>query len=367
MNDELEGFRPTRYFARSWALLTREPGWIKPVLVMFAALLVPIVGPLGVFGYIIEWARLTAWGATSSPKQKNVKVGACIASGWRGFVVILVWKIVLAIIRWVLEALPLVGGLIERLWPLLSLFLDVVIMVAVLRAVIYQKIGAGLRVSTVWEMLKRDAVGLLRICGMWIIGSVAVGVIASIVSFIALSAAFTQFIGYIGYLQNYAAMDVLDPTGAGLWLFFSILSDMLRMLGPTLLVVCLVTGLGGIIVSMLCYTATGLWMRQFDVPHWRGETDPLPGTAAPQEAPGPQAGAAPDYQQRSWQTPQGAASQPGVAPQPGAAPQPGPAPTPSAQPTQPDAPAPASGGLPSAPEPHDDNYVDPFNAGDPNE
>lgn len=359
MNDELEGFRPTRYFARSWALLTRESGWIKPVLVMFAALLVPIVGPLGVFGYIIEWARLTAWGVTSSPKQKNVKVGACIASGWRGFVVVLVWKIVLAIIRWVLEAIPLAGGLIERLWPLLSLFLDVVIMVAVLRAVIYQKIGAGLRVSTVWEMLKRDAGGLLRICGMWIIGSVAVGVIASIVSFIALAAAFPQLIDYIGYLRNYAAMDVLDPTGVGLWLFLSIISEVLRMLGPTLLVVCLVIGLGGIIVSMLCYTATGLWMRQFDVPHWRGEADPLPGTAAPQGASGSQAGAAPDYQQGSWQAPQGAA------PQPGTAPQSGPAPAPSAQPAQPD--APASGGLPSASDSHDDNYVDPFNAGDPNE
>ena len=40
---ELEGFRRDRYFARSWALLTRDRGWIKPVLLMTVSLLVPFV------------------------------------------------------------------------------------------------------------------------------------------------------------------------------------------------------------------------------------------------------------------------------------------------------------------------------------
>ncbi len=49
---ELAGFRRDHYFARSWALLTRDRGWVKPVLLMTVALLVPIAGILGVAGYI---------------------------------------------------------------------------------------------------------------------------------------------------------------------------------------------------------------------------------------------------------------------------------------------------------------------------
>ena len=76
-----------KYFKRSWALLTRDKGWIKPILVMTAASLVPVVGFFGIQGYALEWARLTAWGVDSSPKQKNVDIGGCITSGARAFVV----------------------------------------------------------------------------------------------------------------------------------------------------------------------------------------------------------------------------------------------------------------------------------------
>ena len=69
------------YYSRSWKLLSRDKGWYKPLLVMAVALFVPIVGALGVLGYELEWARLTAWGVDSSPKQKNVQVGKCIKAG----------------------------------------------------------------------------------------------------------------------------------------------------------------------------------------------------------------------------------------------------------------------------------------------
>ena len=111
MNDaDLDGASgPTATSARSWALLTRDRGWIKPILAMIAATLVPIVGLLGVMGYAAEWARLTAWGVTSSPKQKNVRVGACIASGWRVFVVTVVWSIANSIILGLLALVPLLA------------------------------------------------------------------------------------------------------------------------------------------------------------------------------------------------------------------------------------------------------------------
>lgn len=45
----------TKYFSHSWALLTRDKGWIKPILVLAIAMFVPIVGPLAVIGYAYEW------------------------------------------------------------------------------------------------------------------------------------------------------------------------------------------------------------------------------------------------------------------------------------------------------------------------
>ena len=141
MDNELEGFRRDRYFARSWALLTRDRGWVKPVLVLSVALLVPVVGLLGVLGYALEWARLTAWGVNASPKQRGVDVGACIKSGWRGFVVMLVWGIVSGVVIALAEALPLIGALVSLIWVFASFVYAVVMMVASLRATIYQKIG----------------------------------------------------------------------------------------------------------------------------------------------------------------------------------------------------------------------------------
>ena len=137
------GFERGRYFSRAWSLLTREKGWWKPVAVCAAADLVPVAGPLGVLGYRLEWARLVAWGADVSPKRHGVRVGSCISSGWRGFLVLLVWNLVMGVIGGVCGALPLIGGLLGTLWTICCLYLGMVVSVAALRATIYQKAGAG--------------------------------------------------------------------------------------------------------------------------------------------------------------------------------------------------------------------------------
>ena len=71
------------YISRSWDMLTRDKGWIKVILLLALASFVPFVGLIGLVGYGLEWARLTAWGIDSSPKQRGVRIGECLASGWR--------------------------------------------------------------------------------------------------------------------------------------------------------------------------------------------------------------------------------------------------------------------------------------------
>ena len=70
-----QGFQPDKYFARSWALFTREPAWFARVFVFWLAGLVPIFGPVGLGGYFAEWGRLSAWGVETSPRSNGGTVG----------------------------------------------------------------------------------------------------------------------------------------------------------------------------------------------------------------------------------------------------------------------------------------------------
>lgn len=148
-----------KYFSHSWELLTRDKGWVKPILVLAIAMFVPIVGPLAVLGYALEWARLSAWGVDAAPKQRGVKIGGCLVAGWRAFVVILVWMLLWGVATSVVTAIiaalriRLLSSLLSLAITAANLLLSLVVMVAALRAAIYQKIGAGLSFVRVYEMV----------------------------------------------------------------------------------------------------------------------------------------------------------------------------------------------------------------------
>lgn len=270
-NDELEGFRPTRYFSRAWALLTLERGWIKPVLVMAVSLLVPIAGWLGVVGYMAEWSRVIAWGTSAAPKRHGIRVGSCIASGWRAFVVLLVWGICMSIITAVANAVPLFGAILGLAWWVFSFFLSVVIMVAVLRATIYQRIRAGLRVSTIWEMARHDTSGLLRILGMLLVGELVIAAIALVVILTSLASLLPSIFSWVTYLGEYGAIMSHQMRSM---MALRIILELLGAFGPGLLVVVVVCGILGIVLGLLGFAAVGLWMRQFDVASWGREEEP---------------------------------------------------------------------------------------------
>ena len=292
--EELEGFRRDRYFARSWALLTRHAGWIKPVLLLTVALLVPLVGWWGVMGYALEWARLTAWGVNAAPKQRGVRVGECIASGARAFVVLLLWSVVAGIVVGLLSALPLVGGIVAAAWAVLSLFFGVVVMAAELRATIYRRIVPGLRVSAVWQMVRHDPMGLLRVFGMVAVGGVLMGLVSSIVAFSALASILPTLLYYVAYLGEYSQFmsDAALASGVVAFVF-----EALAAMGPVLIALLLLDGFMGVITLLLGYTGVALWMRQFNVPAWRADEDPLPPFVSDPRDPAPDSPAG-----NSWQT-----------------------------------------------------------------
>lgn len=290
---ELEGFRRDRYLARSWALLTRDRGWIKPVLLMTVALLVPIVGILGVLGYALEWARLTAWNVNAAPKQRGVAVGACIKSGWRAFLVMLVWGIVSALIVGVFEALPLLGAVIALAWLVLWAGYAVIVMCASLRATIYQRFVAGVRVRTIWQMVRHDPGGLARIAGMVLVGSAVMGAVAAVVVIVSMLSVMPRLVWIVSALST-TNLYMMSDLAAGA-LALEVIAALLSMLGPALVVLVLVDGLLGVVLSLLSYTAVGLWFRQFDVASWGRDEDPLPDFVSdPRDQPRPSSTSAPE-------------------------------------------------------------------------
>lgn len=275
MTDDVnvEGFQRDRYFSRSWALLTRDRGWIKPVLVLAVAVLVPIIGPLALLGYALEWARLTAWGVSSAPKQRGVRVGECIGSGWRGFVVAFVWVFIVALIAHLLRMIPLAGGTLYFAWRIFSIFLGMMVPVAMLRATIYRKIVPGLNVCRVWQMATHDVAGLFRILGM----NVIVCLIFGLATLLVTIAGFATSLGSLVY-----SVQLLEVNASSMstQLYYAqiaqVIMRFLYAMGPTLVVALVIDSLGAVVMSLLGQTAYALWIRQFDIPSWRGEKDPLP-------------------------------------------------------------------------------------------
>ena len=259
-----------KYFSHSWALLTRDKGWIKPLLVMTCASLVPIAGALGNFGYGLEWARLTAWGVDAAPKQKNVNVGKCIASGWRGFLVGLGLTVAFSLIGSFLSVLigflpevlsVLVGLLFMVVYFCVSLVFATFLNVAYVRAAIYERAGAGYRLDRIIDMIKRDVRGFLKVTVVYLLCQLVLSVVVFFFGAILVMMFVPAFVAGV-YGDESALLGVL--AGSMVWAF---------------ILVCI----GGLVLSffsnacnLICLTATGLWIRQFDVQRWGRSEDPLP-------------------------------------------------------------------------------------------
>lgn len=362
-----------KYFSRSWAMLTSEKGWIKPLLVMAVATLVPVAGALGVSGYAVEWARLTAWGSDTAPKRRDVHVGELIASGWRAFrasaLWLLAWFVVIAGVYALFTAIMGRAGLTIAQFLVLvgAFFYMMVVNVAVMRSAIYSEAMAALNPSRVFELVGRDPKGLFKIALIPFVGSLIVGAAVFVMVLVIL-----MFIaGDLMTLVFLAAGSSASRMGANFNMTSFMLGIFLKTIGPAL-IFGYITSVISAGISLLTLNSVGLWLRQFNVAAWGGPDDPLP----PAQPVLPQAGgwngqaqaagyrqpmgyqqpaAQPGYQQQvPYQA--GYQQQPSGYPQAGyqqpvPAPAPAPAPVPMPAPQQP-VPAPASAQQPvSAPAP----------------
>lgn len=260
-------------------MMTRTKGWIKPLLVLAVGTLVPFLGFLVVLGYALEWARLSAWRVDASPKQRDVRVGACLSSGWRGFVVLLAWMLVWSVFVSLVLGLvrSIVGngftGIFEAALLAVGMFYGAVAYAAALRAAIYEKIGAGLNVRRVLDMVRRDSNGLFKTVLIVFVGEIIIMAIvwAGAIVFFGLEAK---------EIMDFAWLVVSSPDNSAVAAEALYLAgNLLRVLVPILIVFGFPVALVNVACTLLQTNAIGLWMSQFDVAKWGTSSDPLPATA----------------------------------------------------------------------------------------
>lgn len=281
-------------FMSSWHMLTRDKGWIKPILVLTLVGWIPILGQIALLGYGLEWARLTAWGVDSAPKQHGVDYGKVLSSGGRAFLVNLSLGFVLALILqvvfpgslgWMVSSLCGMGyltataGIITGMGAMLvmvvmSVFVGSFLHAAMLRATLYDSFGAGWRLDRLFQMIGRDFGGFCKTWLVTFIGSLISGVYAFVVTFIGgivvlgglLGA--TAFVGISGPGMGYdeLAMHQLLSWGAGPVLLFVVAAIALLFVGNVI----------STAMALVSMNAMGQWFCRFDVNRWGVSGAPLP-------------------------------------------------------------------------------------------
>ena len=192
-------------FTTSWKMLTRDKGWIKPILVLTLVGWVPILGQIAVLGYGLEWARLTAWGIDAAPKQRGVDYGKVLTTGGIAFLVNLSMSVIVAILGSMIfgttfgiasifgpigslfsNAVSLTavtgGAAFSLIAVVVNIFMSTFILAACMRSTIYDGFTAGWRVDRLFQMIMKDPGGFFHAYAVKLIGDIVVGAYSAIVS-----------------------------------------------------------------------------------------------------------------------------------------------------------------------------------------
>ena len=337
------------YFSTAWREIRSTPNWVGKMFLLALVMCIPVFGPIVVYGYFYGWARDIAWGI-QEPMPGHIfgnEDGKLYSRGFFILVLVVVCACIPGIINGIggaisgigaassvgyyyaspnygsLVIFTILGGLISLIGFVAVLLISFFQWVGSVRISIYGRISAGFQVKKIWAMLRKDTPGILRIFGMALLVSLIVGIIigivVTIVAGVAVFSSISTIMGIAGGSGDYSRL-FWYGLGAG---------------GISLLILVIVFYLALVVemwVMALVANALGHWTRQFDVPAWRGQEDPMPFEVQQAAAKAAQAPQQPSYPQ----TPPAASPQqqqqpytPPVAPQyqqpyqaPSAAPQP---------------------------------------------
>ena len=280
------------YFKTAWSDVKNSGGWFGKILLLSLVAFIPVFGAIAIAGYLYGWARDIAWGI-HGPMPKHIFGNEDGKLYSRGFFVLVI-GFVFALLPWAIELVWafvmgfgsltfgysyggysggtfLFGGLMTLVFTALTVATAFAAMlfqwVGSMRMSIYGRLSAGFQFSKMWAMIRHDFGGLMRIFGMCILLSVIVSVVISVLFTIVIFV--TVLIGIAATGGNLRA-DHFDGTVIG-WI---IAFGGLAIVGS--LLVSYIAIAASMFIATLVVRALGYWTRQFDVPAWRGQDDPMP-------------------------------------------------------------------------------------------
>lgn len=324
-------------FASSWKMLTRDKGWVKPLLVLALVGWIPIVGQIAILGYGLEWARLTAWGVDAAPKQHDVVYGKVLSTGGIAFLITVTMGIVLGIIDVLLfggwypiAAFPMGIGVfstslidlatkasivVAPVVLVINLLMGTFTTAAMMRATIYDSFSAGWRIDRLFQMIGRDIGGFLHAYAVSLIGGIVSAVYSVVIAILG------------GAITIGGVMSIALSTGlAG----EDVAGRVMYSAGPGFAVLAIVAVIAVVFVGnaisttmqLLAINAMGQWFCRFDISRWGVSSAPLPDgvpvtwTDAAPVQPGAQTASAQTAAQQPWGGAQ--PQQPGAASDPAA-------------------------------------------------
>ena len=292
-----------QYFKSAWGDIKNSPGWFGKLCLLALINFIPIFGQIVTFGYLYGWAREIAWGA-HEPMPARIfsnEDGKFYRRGWFILVLMFVASLVPSIVMGIGSSMQGAGlwgvasnshnivssllsgvGLLVYLIGVIGVFLlSILAWIGAMRISIYDRLSAGFQVGKIWKMFRQDTSGVMRIFGMYLLVGIILGIILSILYFIVVF--FIIFTGVAGLAANgynvNAMQHMTDAQAMAMLMQFIASAGVVGTIG--ILILVFVTYVASTFVLLLVARAMGYWTRQFDVPHWCGQDDPMPFETAP--------------------------------------------------------------------------------------
>ena len=274
------------YLRTVWDDVKNSPGWFGKLALLSLVGLVPVFGWIVVYGYVFGWARDIAWNV-HAPLPARVLGNEDGRLYSRGFFALVIFAVCM-LVPWAVElAWTVVTGasaasglgrggtfvlfgaasfLFSLIIMAARLFVSVLGYVGAMRMSIYGRLAPGFQLGRIWAMVRYDAGGLARILGMGVALSVGASVAAGLLVGPVALAGMALLFGV-----GVPVVHTNDPT------VLAFAAPALVVLGVALFaVIAMVAVMAGVFSLVMITRALGYWTRQFDVPSWGGQDDPLP-------------------------------------------------------------------------------------------
>lgn len=254
------------YFRRVFKEIVSPVGTLKWNFLAYLVGCVPVLGIVFTFPYIIQRAVTIAWGIDMPAKKDDLFSKAVIRNGLRAIGVFVVYSMLVSFVALLFDNVGFLGSIVSLI---LSVFSSVIV-VPVLLSAIYKDFMAGFKFKRIFDMLKADTEGILRVIGAIIVFSIICSVVVGIAIGIILVPFFVNILSIIGKAE-------IDG--------ITLLNIILFQSGFVWVYVYLLGSFGITLTTMFEMYAVAFWFQQFNVSEWGDVNDELPDVLVEGETP----------------------------------------------------------------------------------